>query len=166
MSFTRTVPSGVPLLRQSSPPNDGSRAEKYATPEEAEYVGLKDIRGVTVQSFPTDDSPARKAGLEQGDVIVSIDGQPVEYGQPLFLIDPRPLDSAVADAQAGRAILHRTFFSLQLRASTPRPARHATSAAVMPCAFSRSGCSAISTSRSTPPTPRSCSPSVDAQAAR
>jgi serine protease Do len=50
-----------------------------ATPEEAEYVGLKDIRGVTVQSFPTDDSPARKAGLEQGDVIVSIDGQSVEY---------------------------------------------------------------------------------------
>jgi serine protease Do len=49
-----------------------------ATANDAEYVGLPDIRGVLVQDF-SDDSPARKAGVESGDIIVSIDGKPVEY---------------------------------------------------------------------------------------
>jgi serine protease Do len=49
-----------------------------ATANDAEYVGLPDIRGVLVQDFG-EDSPARKAGLEAGDIIVSIDGRPVEY---------------------------------------------------------------------------------------
>ncbi len=46
--------------------------------EDASYVGLSEIRGVTVQRF-TGDSPARRAGLETGDIIVSIDGTAVEY---------------------------------------------------------------------------------------
>ena len=49
-----------------------------ATANDAEYVGLPDIRGVLVQDF-SDDSPAKKAGLESGDIIVAIDGRPVEY---------------------------------------------------------------------------------------
>jgi serine protease Do len=49
-----------------------------ATANDAEYVGLPDIRGVLVQDF-SQDSPAKKAGLESGDIIVSIDGKPVEY---------------------------------------------------------------------------------------
>ena len=46
--------------------------------EDASYVGLPEIKGVTVQRF-TGDSPARRAGLETGDIIVSIDGAVVEY---------------------------------------------------------------------------------------
>ena len=50
-----------------------------ATANDARYVGLPDIRGVKVESFSSEDSPARKAGLEMGDIIVAVDGQPVEY---------------------------------------------------------------------------------------
>ncbi len=49
-----------------------------ATANDAAYVGLPDIRGVLVQDF-TEDSPARKAGMEPGDIIVAVDGKPVEY---------------------------------------------------------------------------------------
>jgi serine protease Do len=47
-------------------------------PEDAEYVGLDEIRGVVVQDFSAD-SPAREAGIRRGDVIVELDGQEVEY---------------------------------------------------------------------------------------
>ena len=46
--------------------------------EDAEAVGLKDIHGVVVESF-SKDSPAKRAGLLLGDVIVELDGQPVDY---------------------------------------------------------------------------------------
>ena len=49
-----------------------------ATPNDAAYVGLPDIRGVLVQDF-TDKSPAQQAGMEPGDIIISVDGKPVEY---------------------------------------------------------------------------------------
>ena len=49
-----------------------------ASQEDAEAVGMKDIHGVVVESF-TKDSPAERAGLALGDVIVELDGQPVDY---------------------------------------------------------------------------------------
>lgn len=49
-----------------------------ATANDAEYVGLPEIRGVLVQDF-SEGSAARKAGIEAGDIIVSVDGAPVEY---------------------------------------------------------------------------------------
>jgi serine protease Do len=45
---------------------------------DAEYVGLPEIRGVKIQRFSSDNSPAKAVGLEQGDIVISIDGQPVE----------------------------------------------------------------------------------------
>src|SRR6185312_14783598 len=52
---------------------------KDASPNDAAYVGLPDIRGVVVQDFGGEASPARKAGIEPGDIIVAVDGKPVEY---------------------------------------------------------------------------------------
>jgi serine protease Do len=50
-----------------------------ASGEDAELMGLPEIRGVVVQDFTNDESPAKRAGLLQGDVIVALDGQPVQY---------------------------------------------------------------------------------------
>jgi serine protease Do len=50
-----------------------------ADDEDAEYVGMTDVRGVLVQGFASEDSPSKRAGMEVGDVIVDIDGNPVNY---------------------------------------------------------------------------------------
>jgi serine protease Do len=47
------------------------------TPEDAENAKLPDIRGVVVNDFG-DDSPAKRAGIQEGDVIVAVDGQSIE----------------------------------------------------------------------------------------
>src|SRR6266702_4749219 len=49
-----------------------------ARQEDADAVGLKQISGVVVDSYTSDDSPARKDGIQPGDVIVAVDGQPVD----------------------------------------------------------------------------------------
>ena len=54
---------------------------KDATQEDAEAVGLSAIKGVVVRAYSYGDrpeeSPAARAGIQQGDVIVAVDGQPV-----------------------------------------------------------------------------------------
>src|SRR6058998_4242722 len=49
-----------------------------ATQEDAEAVGLKQIRGVLVEDYAPGQSPAKDAGIQPGDVIVALDGQPVD----------------------------------------------------------------------------------------
>ncbi len=46
--------------------------------QDAQYVGLSEPRGVLVSDFPSENSPAAKAGMEAGDVIISVDGKQVE----------------------------------------------------------------------------------------
>jgi serine protease Do len=48
------------------------------TPEDAEVAGLKEITGVKIGDFTLDDSPAKKAGMESGDVILKADGKPAD----------------------------------------------------------------------------------------
>ena len=46
------------------------------TPEDARAAGLKTIEGVLVGGFtPSENSPAERAGMQEGDVIVAIDGK-------------------------------------------------------------------------------------------
>jgi serine protease Do len=54
-------------------------AVRNASANDAAYVGLPEIRGVLVEDFGSDSSPAKRAGLEPGDIIITVDGKPVEY---------------------------------------------------------------------------------------
>ena len=54
-------------------------AVRDASADDATYVGLDEIRGVLVQDFGDASSPAQKAGVQAGDVIVSVDGKRVDY---------------------------------------------------------------------------------------
>jgi serine protease Do len=49
-----------------------------ADADDAAYVGLSSIHGVVVQDYSVEKGPAEKAGLLPGDVIVEVDGHPVE----------------------------------------------------------------------------------------
>jgi|CXWL01.1.fsa_nt_gi serine protease Do len=51
---------------------------KDADAEDAAYMGLESVAGVRVDGFG-EDSPAKRAGMLPGDVIVAIDGQPMKY---------------------------------------------------------------------------------------
>jgi len=48
------------------------------TPEDAEDAKLTDIHGVVVNDYSGEDSPAKRAGIQAGDVIVAVDGQSIE----------------------------------------------------------------------------------------
>jgi serine protease Do len=50
-----------------------------ASADDAAYVGLKEIRGIVVQDYSDATSPAAKAGIQPGDVIISVDGKRVDY---------------------------------------------------------------------------------------
>ena len=50
-----------------------------ASADDAAYVGLSTIGGVLVEDVGASDSPARRAGVQPGDVIVAVDGHAVTY---------------------------------------------------------------------------------------
>jgi serine protease Do len=64
-------------------------------PDSAKKFNLKDVRGAEITSV-TEDSPAAKAGLKEGDVVLEFNGQPVE-GQ-------EQLSRMVRETPAGRPV--------------------------------------------------------------
>jgi serine protease Do len=52
---------------------------RNATAADAEYVGLRQVRGVMIVDFASEGSPAERAGLQPEDIIVALDGEPVDY---------------------------------------------------------------------------------------
>jgi serine protease Do len=49
------------------------------TPEDAEYVGLREIRGVRVDDFSGTNSPARSAGIQPGDIIIALNDTAISH---------------------------------------------------------------------------------------
>lgn len=54
-----------------------------ATSADADYLGLPSIEGANVSAFTRDDSPAKRAGMLAGDVIIAIDNQPIRTSSQL-----------------------------------------------------------------------------------
>ncbi|MFY9608968.1 MAG: trypsin-like peptidase domain-containing protein [Blastocatellia bacterium] len=64
------------------------------SPVLAKTMGFEGTEGAIVSDFAKDDSPAAKAGLRSGDVIVEFDGKPVK--------SPKQLTEYVADSPVGK----------------------------------------------------------------
>jgi serine protease Do len=99
------------------------------TPEDAEVFKLERIVGVVVQDFP-EDSPAREAGVRQGDVIVAVNGQTVErVGQFQRLIATKqPGETVTLDLiryGQRQQVRARLSEAPSQPAEPARPARHA-----------------------------------------
>jgi len=69
---------------------------KPVTPQIARLNGLKEPQGALVESVTDPESPAARAGLQTGDIIVEIDGEPVR--------DSRDLTRRVASLEVGRTV--------------------------------------------------------------
>jgi len=88
---------------------------------DAEYVGLPEIRGVVVKDIPSDDSPAKAAGILPGDVIISVDGKPVErVGQLQQVIGFRKPGEVVKVEVARKGGVRKTF-NVKLQALNEQP---------------------------------------------
>src|ERR671919_283712 len=77
---------------------------------DAAYVGLPEIRGVVVKDIPSEDSPAKAAGIEPGDVIISVDNKPVDrVGQLQQVIGFRKPGDMVKVEVARKGGVRKTF---------------------------------------------------------
>src|SRR4051812_32749938 len=92
-----------------------------ATANDAAYVGLPEIRGVVVKDIPNDDSPAKAAGIQPGDVIIAVEGKPVErVGQLQQVIGFRKPGDVVKVEVARKGGVRKTF-NVKLQALNEQP---------------------------------------------
>jgi serine protease Do len=78
------------------------------TAEEAAIAKLKDLSGVKLEAF-TEGSPAEKAGMEPGDIVVKIDGKPVDRVSTLQRLIRMHQPGDVIELEASRFGEHKNF---------------------------------------------------------
>jgi serine protease Do len=115
------------------------------TPEDAAAAKLKDIAGVEIQSF-TEGSPAEKAGMEPGDIVVKIDGKPADRVSTLQRMIRSHQPGDVVDLDVVRYGEHKDFkvklieaptaATATVAASNTRPTRASPAAPVAPTTVS------------------------------
>src|SRR3954467_13023446 len=88
------------------------------SPEDAAVAGVKDIRGVLVRNFPMEDTPAKRAGLQPGDVIITADGQPVDRVSTLQRIVRNHNPGETIEVEAMRYGQRKTFRVRLMEAKT------------------------------------------------
>ena len=104
-----------------------------AAAADAKAAGLKEVTGVLVQTYsfdPTDESPAKKAGIEPGDVIIAADGKPTDRVSTLQRIvrTHKPGETVTFDVMRFGT---RKSFRVKL-AEAPDAREQVASAATMP----------------------------------
>jgi len=99
------------------------------SPEDAAVAGVKDIRGVLVRNFPTEDTPAKKAGLQPGDVIITADGQPVDRVSTLQRIVRNHNPGETIEIEAMRYGQRKTFRVTLMEAKTDQEVASASAPA-------------------------------------
>ncbi|MGE0440664.1 MAG: trypsin-like peptidase domain-containing protein [Gemmatimonadales bacterium] len=99
-----------------------------ASAEDATYAGADHIGGVLVQDFPPN-SGAEAAGMQRGDLIVGLDGQPIEYiAQLQELVAFRHAGDRVKVEVARKGGRHTTLTVALTRAGEDEAATAPTSA--------------------------------------
>ena len=78
------------------------------TPEDAAAAKLKEIAGVKIESF-TEGSPAEKAGMEPGDIVIKIDGKPADRVSTLQRMIRSHQPGDVVDLEVVRYGDHKDF---------------------------------------------------------
>ncbi|MDQ3674432.1 MAG: trypsin-like peptidase domain-containing protein [Gemmatimonadota bacterium] len=91
------------------------------TPADAAVAGVKDIRGVLVRNFPSDTTPAKRAGLQAGDVIVKADGQDVDRVSTLQRIVRNHNPGETVEVEVMRYGQQKTFRVKLMEAPETRP---------------------------------------------
>lgn len=130
VDLARRVTDDLIQFGQVKRPVLGVQIEEV-TPEDAEVYGLSRVTGVVVQGF-SESSPGERAGLRQGDVIVAVNGQPVEQVNRLqrLIVNQRPGDQVTLDViRYGKRMQARVQLAeapqQQVAAAAPREVPHA-----------------------------------------
>ena len=97
------------------------------TAQDAEWAGLPDIYGVKISEF-AEGSPAKAAGLQQGDLVVTIDGQKVEYVAQLQQNVGFKKPGEIVKVEVARKGGVRRTFSVRLIAQSQTPQLASTDA--------------------------------------